>query len=106
MSTEESCCVVESRNERYLTSDGRQLDWEQSYCRICGAGAMRIEEGGLLLSFTTTGRKCKSLGGHGEGHASELISGEMSHPTPSDTPEQHGSCKPESTPGKPLGTSE
>lgn len=106
MSTEDSCCDVESRNERYETSDGRLLDWVQSYCHICGAGAMRIEEAGLLLSFTTTGRKCKSLGGPGEGHASELILGKMSPPTPLDTPEQPGSCKPASTPGKPPATSE
>lgn len=106
MSTAESCCDVQRRTGKYLTSDGHQLDWEQNYCLSCGAGAMSILEGGLLLSFTTTGRKCGSSVDHGAVLPGAQILALRSRPTPSDTPEQPGSCKPASTPGKLPATSE
>jgi hypothetical protein len=106
MSKEGSCCDVRVATASYATNDGRLFVWAQEYCATCGGGAMTIEEKGLLVSFTSTGFRCKSSAALGGAPLGAPASAPTSPPIPFDTRAPLGSCKPASTHGKLPGTSE
>lgn len=86
----EGSCDVDRVARSTQTNDGRRYDWAFAYCRTCGAGSFRIEEGGLLVSFTTTGFPFENCADRGPQHATKLILTPPLPPTLSDTLERHG----------------
>jgi hypothetical protein len=83
-------CAVERRVSPNPISADRQFAWEHDWCRICGAGAIRIYEWGLLKSFTTTGHPFENCVEAGQPREMPLASIEPSPLTLSDTRGQHG----------------
>jgi hypothetical protein len=100
----EGSCNVERRVSRRRGSDGHLYESAVVYCRSCGAGSVKTWRDDLLQSFTTTDLPFASCVGHGVLLRS-VLDWPTSLPTPSGTPEQHGSCVLESTHGKQQGRS-